>query len=414
RRPPAGARRGRGRGRARRLLRGVPVRGVEVVRAAPRARDATGVAPGSARPGAGDVRAQGRRDPRLRVAGAGHVPLRGAPAQAAASSPPARRRRADLAPAGGAGVRILVTGGAGFIGGHLVERLAGDGHELLVVDDLSTGSAANLPPRIRLLEADFVAPAARVALASFRPAAVVHLAAQIDAAASVLDPLADARTNVISTLELLEICRSLSPRPRLLFASSAAVYPEDVALPAVESAAGSPATPYGVAKLAVEHYLACYRSAHGLASAALRFANVYGPRQGARGEGGVVAIFARALASGGAPRIFGDGRQTRDFVHVADVAEAIARALGARAQGTFNVSTGVETDIRTVFASLAGRLRPGAEPELAPPRPGDVARSALSYGAIASALGWRPSVALAEGLAGTADWFRTAAGKDPE
>ena len=310
-------------------------------------------------------------------------------------------------------MRILVTGGAGFIGGHLVERLAGEGHELLVVDDLSTGSVEHLPPPARLVESDFAAPAALAAVAAFRPAAIVHLAAQIDAAASVVDPLADARTNVLSTLALLEACRALEARPRVVFASSAAVYPEGVPLPAREAAAGSPATPYGVAKLAVEHYLACYRSAHRLSSLALRFANVYGPRQGARAEGGVVAIFARALASDRRARIFGDGRQTRDFVHVADVVDALMRALGSAAQGSFNVSTAVETDVRTVFALLAGRLRPGAEPERAPPRPGDVARSALSYDAAASGLGWRPTVALAEGLAGTADWFLGRSGKDP-
>ena len=311
-------------------------------------------------------------------------------------------------------MRILVTGGAGFIGGHLVERLAGEGHAVLVVDDLSTGTTAYLPPAARLVESDFVAPAALAALAAFRPAAVVHLAAQIDAAASVLAPLADARTNVLATLELLEACRALATPPRLVFASSAAVYPVGVALPAVEPAAASPATPYGVAKLAVEHYLACYRRAHGFGTTALRFANVYGPRQGARGEGGVVAVFARALAAGATPRIFGDGRQTRDFVHVADVVEALARVLTGDAPGAYNVATGIETGVATVFALLAARLRPGAEPAPAPPRPGDVARSALSYEAIASALGWRPSVALADGLAGTADWFRAATGKDPQ
>jgi UDP-glucose 4-epimerase len=311
-------------------------------------------------------------------------------------------------------VRILVTGGAGFIGGHLVERVAAEGHQVLVIDDLSTGTAEHLPPSARLLESDFASPAALAGLAAFRPAAVVHLAAQIDAAASVLDPVADARTNVLSTLMLLEACRALAPLPRFLFASSAAVYAEGVPLPATEASAGAPATPYGASKLAVEHYLGCYRRAHGLSSAALRFANVYGPRQGARAEGGVVAIFARALAGGRTPAVFGDGRQTRDFVHVADVVEALLRARDSGAQGAFNVSTGVETDVRTVFARLAERLRPGAEPQLAPPRPGDVARSALSYEAIAFGLGWRPSITLADGLVGTADWFLATAGKDPK
>jgi UDP-glucose 4-epimerase len=309
-------------------------------------------------------------------------------------------------------MRILVTGGAGFIGGHLVERLAAERHELLVVDDLSTGSRDHLPAGVPLLERDFASAEALAEVAAFRPGAVVHLAAQIDAAASVLDPVADAETNVLATLRLLEACRRLDPMPRLVFASSAAVYAADVPLPAVEESAGAPATPYGASKLAVEHYLGTYRRTHGLSAIALRFANVYGPRQGAQGEGGVVAIFARALAAGRAPRIYGDGRQTRDFVHVADVAEAIRRALASGVQGAFNVSTALETDVATVFGLIAARLAPGAAAETAPPRPGDVARSALSYAAIASHLGWRPRIALAEGLAGTADWFRGEARKD--
>jgi len=309
-------------------------------------------------------------------------------------------------------MRILVTGGAGFIGGHLVERLAGERHDLLVIDDLSTGSREHLPAGLPLVERDFASAEALAELAAFRPAAVVHLAAQIDAAASVLDPVRDAETNVLATLRLLEACRRLAPAPRFVFASSAAVYAAAVPLPALEASAGEPATPYGASKLAVEHYLGSYRRTHGLSSIALRFANVYGPRQGARGEGGVVAIFARALAAGGRPRVFGDGSQTRDFVHVADVAEAIRLALAADAGGAFNVATAVETDVATVFGLLAARLAPGTTAEAAPPRPGDVARSALSYAAIAARLGWRPRIALAEGLAGTADWFLGAAGKD--
>ncbi len=310
-------------------------------------------------------------------------------------------------------MRILVTGGAGFIGSHLVERLLDDGHQLLVVDDLSTGSREHLPAPVPLLENDFEAEEALARAAAFHPDAVVHLAARIDAAASVLDPIADARTNVLATLRLLEVCRRLKPAPRIVFASSAAVYGDEVGLPAVESSAGAPATPYGASKLAVEHYLGTFRRAYGLSSIALRFANVYGPRQGARGEGGVVAIFARELGAGRRPRIYGDGSQTRDFVHVRDVVEAARRALEVDVQGAFNVSTGLETGVRELYDLLAGRLAPGLAPDFAPPRPGDVPRSALSYAAIASRLGWRPRIAVADGLVDTSEWFRAAAGKEP-
>jgi UDP-glucose 4-epimerase len=310
-------------------------------------------------------------------------------------------------------MRILVTGGAGFIGAHLVGRLFDEGHELLVVDDLSTGSREHLPAAVPLLECDLESEQALARAAAFHPEAVVHLAARIDAAASVLDPVADARTNILATLRLLEVCRRLQPRPRIVFASSAAVYGDGVALPAVEASAGAPATPYGASKLAVEHYLGAFRRAYGLSSIALRFANVYGPRQGARGEGGVVAIFARELAAGRRPRIYGDGSQTRDFVHVRDVVEAARRALEADVQGAFNVSTGRETGVRDLFDLLARRLAPDLAPEPAPPRSGDVPRSALSYAAIASRLGWRPRIAVADGLEDTSEWFRAAAGKEP-
>jgi UDP-glucose 4-epimerase len=246
----------------------------------------------------------------------------------------------------------------------------------------------------------------------FRPDAIVHLAAQVDARRSVEEPLVDARINLLDTLALLAAARRAGTR-RFVFASSAAVYGDPGRTPTPEEAPTRPISPYGAAKRAVELYLDALAGDGGPGWAALRFANVYGPRQSAVGEAGVVAVFCRRLAAGELPRIHGDGGQTRDYVYAGDVAEAIERALVAAANGIWNVSTGVETSVSDLFERLAAALSPGARAPHDPPRAGDPRRSALSFARIERELGWRPRTPLAEGLAATAAWFRAGEGTRP-
>jgi UDP-glucose 4-epimerase len=309
-------------------------------------------------------------------------------------------------------MRILVTGGAGFIGSHAVERLAAGGHDLRVVDDLSSGRLANLPAGTPVEVTTVAAAVAGGLVERFRPEAIVHLAAQVDARRSVEEPLVDAQVNLLDTLALVAAARRAGTR-RFVFASSAAVYGDPATIPTPEAEPTRPISPYGAAKRAVELYLDALAGDGGPSWAALRFANVYGPRQGALGEAGVVAVFCRRLAAGDTPRIHGDGGQTRDYVFVGDVAEAIARSLAAGASGIWNVSTGVETSVNDLFARLAATLAPGARALHDPPRAGDPRRSALSFGRIERELGWRPRTPLTEGLAATAAWFRAEEGNDP-
>lgn len=309
-------------------------------------------------------------------------------------------------------MRILITGGAGFIGSHAVERLAAEGHDLLVVDDLSSGRLANLPAGTPVEVTTVAAAVAGGLVERFRPEAIVHLAAQVDARRSVEEPLADAQVNLLDTLALVAAARRAGTR-RFVFASSAAVYGDPATIPTPEVEPTRPISPYGAAKRAVELYLDALAGDGGPAWVALRFANVYGPRQGALGEAGVVAVFCRRLAAGATPRIHGDGGQTRDYVFVGDVADAIARALAFDGSGIWNVSTGVETSVNDLFARLAATLAPGARALHDPPRAGDPRRSALSFGRIERDFGWRPRTPLAEGLAATAAWFGAEEGNDP-
>jgi len=305
-------------------------------------------------------------------------------------------------------VRALVTGGAGFIGSHLVDALVERGDEVTVIDDLSTGRGENIAAAMsrgaKLIPAD-VTDAAAVSriCAELRPERVFHLAAQVDVRISVSDPGLDARINVEGTVNLLDAARA-NGAGGFVLASSCAVYgePEPGSVPLAETAPLSPGSPYGQAKLAAEGYVALYRELHGLRAASLRFGNVYGPRQGAVGEAGVVSIFSRLLASGGTPTVFGDGLQTRDFVYVGDVVAALLAAAEAEAVGEYNVGTGLETSVLELVDALAGVAgRAGMEPEMAPPRAGEIERMALDAGLLRSAFGWRESVPLTEGLRAT-------------
>lgn len=302
-------------------------------------------------------------------------------------------------------MKALVSGGAGFIGSHLVDALIARGDEVTVIDNLSTGRGENIADAMargaKLIPADVTDLAAveRVCR-NQRPDRVFHLAAQVDVRVSVRDPGFDVRINVEGTVNLLEASRKTGAGGFVL-ASSCAVYgePDLTQVPLDESAPLRPGSPYGQAKLAAEGYVALYRKLHGLRAANMRFGNVYGPRQGAVGEAGVVAIFCRELISGGSPVVFGDGTQTRDFVYVGDVVAALLTASDRGAVGEFNVGTGRETTVLELVESLAtigGRA--DFIPEALPARPGDIERMALDAGRLRSAFDWREQVPLEVGL----------------
>jgi UDP-glucose 4-epimerase len=310
-------------------------------------------------------------------------------------------------------MRTLVTGGSGFIGSAVVDRLVGDGHQVTVVDDLSTGRRENLSGalasgRVELAEADLAGPELPGLVARARPEVVYHLAAQIDVRRSVSDPLHDARVNVLGTIALAKAALEAGCR-RLVFASSGGtVYgePDPSALPIDEHYPPRVTNPYGVSKRSAEDYLASFADLHGLEPVSLRLGNVYGPRQDPHGEAGVVAIFCNRLLAGEPVTIFGDGRQTRDYVFVEDVVDAfVAGGEHPAAPGAkVNIGTGVETSVLELYDALRGVVGRGGEPEFAPARPGELARIALDCAEAERVLGWRPRADLAEGLARTWAW----------
>jgi UDP-glucose 4-epimerase len=294
----------------------------------------------------------------------------------------------------------LVTGGAGFIGSNLVDALLERGDRVTVLDDLSTGRLANVNPAAHLVTAGILV--AGEAMDADPPDLVFHLAAQIDVRRAIEDPEHDARVNVGGTAAVLEGARRNGAARVVLASTGGAIYGDAATIPTPEDAPVAPLSPYGTSKASAELYLELYARLHGLSTVALRFANVYGPRQDPLGEGGVVAIFCAAAAGEREARIYGDGRQTRDFVYVGDVVQACLTAAGAGATGAYNVATGRETSV----VELAEKL--GIEPEFEPERVGEVRRSCLDPTRAREALGWRAEVGIDEGLARTLDWVRSA------
>ncbi|MDP9486547.1 MAG: SDR family oxidoreductase [Actinomycetota bacterium] len=295
-------------------------------------------------------------------------------------------------------MRVLLTGGAGFIGSHVAEALLARGHEVCVVDDLSSGKRENVPKGADFFEADVRTGCAEV-FRSFRPEALCHQAAQMDVRRSVREPDLDADVNVLGTVRLLEACVAHGVG-RVVFASTGgAVYGEQDEFPAPEEHPQYPVSPYGVSKLAGERYLNYYRAQYGLPYAALRYANVYGPRQDPHGEAGVVAIFSGNLAAGRPSTIFGTGEQTRDYVYVGDVARANVLALeGDPPSGAYNVGTGIETSVAALYEKMLALTGRDLPPERGPARPGEQSRSSVDPTKAARELGWKPEVDLASGL----------------
>ena len=294
-------------------------------------------------------------------------------------------------------MRAIVTGGAGFVGSHLVDALVARGDEVTVVDDLSTGRREHVHAAARLVEHDIRRPLLLDADVIF------HLAAQADVGTSVKRPVFDAEVNVLGTLNILESAREVGAA--VVFASTGGAIYGDVDGPAAEDAPLQPVSPYGMAKLAAEAYVAGWRRVHGLRTVVLRFANIYGPRQSASLEGGVIAIFLERLAKGEETLVFGDGGQTRDFVHVDDVVVALLRAAG-REGGTFNIGTGVETSVNRLHELCRQACGIDKPPGHGPPRLGDARRSVLDVTRAEQELGWRAQVALDAGLERTWGWMR--------
>jgi UDP-glucose 4-epimerase len=306
-------------------------------------------------------------------------------------------------------MRILVTGGAGFIGSQVADAFLAAGHEVAVVDDLSTGVRANLPAQARCFELDIRSAALDRAVAEFQPECVSHHAAQMSVGVSTREPRRDADINILGALNLLEAAVRHGVR-RIVFASTGgAMYGEQEQLPTPETVFPEPVSPYGVAKLAVERYLHAFQTMHGLEAVALRYANVYGPRQNPHGEAGVVAIFCRAIAEGRSFTINGDGGQTRDYTYVGDIVRANLLAVALPLTGRMpilNIGSGIEASVNDLVARLAEIAGRPLAYRHGPAKPGEQRRSALDAGLAKRVLGWEPTTDLATGLSQTFAWFR--------
>jgi len=306
-------------------------------------------------------------------------------------------------------VTTLVTGGAGFIGSTLVDRLIAAGERVVVVDDMSSGRPENLADartaagdRLTIVELNISDPGLADLMATTRPDVVFHLAAQVDVRASVTDPITDARVNVLGTIAVAEAARAAGVRKIVFASSGGSIYGLPEHLPVAETAPVQPLSPYAVAKVAGELYLNAYSARHGVQCTHLALANVYGPRQDPHGEAGVVAIFTHALLTGASTRLFGDGGNTRDYVYVADVAAAMQAAAAPGWDRTrFNIGTGRQTSDRELHSALARAVGVPDAPTYAPARAGDLRHSAVDAGLAGRLLGWTPRHDLADGLAST-------------
>lgn len=302
-------------------------------------------------------------------------------------------------------MKIMVTGGAGFIGSHLVDAVVSLGNRVAVVDNLSTGQRHYLPPEASFFEMDVRDRRLFSLLDQERPDVVIHHAAQVDVTTSLADPLFDAEVNILGSLNLLEACRRSGVK-KIIYASSSAGFGDPKYLPIDEEHPCVPLSPYGVTKHTFEHFLHLYRLNYGLNWTALRYGNVYGPRQDPFGGGGVVAIFSRKMLDGVTPTIFGDGEQTRDFVYAEDVVDANLKAIHAGDGRVYNIGSGVETSVNQIFEALKAIMGFVGEPIYAAPRSGEIRRMCLSIGKAVAELGWKPSVSLSEGLRRTVEFFR--------
>jgi UDP-glucose 4-epimerase len=302
-------------------------------------------------------------------------------------------------------MRVIVTGGAGFIGSHLTDAFLARGDDVTVIDDLSAGRPARLDERVALNELSVTdAWLLSEAIESARPDLICHLAAQIDVRASVARPAVDAQTNVVGTINVLEAAKAAGSQV-LLCSTGGALYGRDAPIPSMEDVLPLPESPYGIGKYCAEQYLGLYNRLHDTAHSVLRLANVYGPRQDPTGEAGVVAIFCSQMLAGDPPTIFGDGSQTRDYVYVGDVVSAFLAAADQRRPGTWNIGTGAEVSVLDLMRVVANVIGQTADCTLAPPRPGELQRSALAIDRARLDLGWKATTGLEEGVRAVCDWI---------
>lgn len=302
-------------------------------------------------------------------------------------------------------MRVLVTGGAGFIGSHLTDAFLARGDEVTVLDDLSSGRAGRLDDHaaLRKLSITDAGPLTEV-IGQLRPELICHLAAQIDVRSSVAAPAVDAQVNVVGTVNVLEAARVAGAR--VLFASSGgALYGRDAPIPSREEVLPLPESPYGIGKYCAEQYLGLYNRLHGTRHSVLRLANVYGPRQDPTGDAGVIPIFCGCVLAGQEPTIYGDGAQTRDLVYVADAVSAFLAAADSRRPGTWNTGTGTEISVLDLISIIAGIAGRPVTPRFAPARVGDLKRSSLAVDRVARDLGWRAETALADGMTKVYRWI---------
>lgn len=308
-------------------------------------------------------------------------------------------------------MRALVTGGAGFIGSAVADRLLAHGYDVYVIDDLSTGTLTNLGEarregRVKFHRFDIRSEGVREMFMQTRPEVVLHLAAQGSVPTSVSDPIRDAQINAIGLLRVLDACVAAGTRKIVFASSGGTIYGPQDSFPIPETATGRPASPYGITKRTGEDYLRFFRAEHGLEFTSLALANVYGPRQDPQGEAGVVAIFASKLIAGQPPTIYGTGDDTRDYVYVSDVAHAFVKACDAGSGETINIGTARETSVNELFKLMAEAAGYAGEASYGPPRPGDLPRNALDPSKAAKILDWRPWTSLSDGLRETVAWFR--------
>jgi UDP-glucose 4-epimerase len=303
-------------------------------------------------------------------------------------------------------VKVLVTGGAGFIGSHVADRLIREGYKVTIIDNLSTGSEMNINPKAKFFEVDIRSAVIDKIFEKTKPDILCHHAAQIDVRKSTDDPILDAQVNIIGTLNLLGACVRHKVKKVIFASTGGAIYGEQDYFPADEKHPANPLSPYGVTKLTIEKYLLFFRETRGIEYVSLRYANVYGPRQNPLGEAGVVAIFSRKLLTGEQAIVNGDGKQTRDFVFVDDVVESNVLAINYTKSDIFNIGTGVETDINMLFGMLRDETKSTQEEVHAPAKAGEQQRSVLDSSRAEKLLGWKPRLSMEQGLARTVEYFK--------
>lgn len=302
-------------------------------------------------------------------------------------------------------MKVLVTGGAGFIGSHIVDSLIENGYDVCVVDNLSRGNRKNVNSRAKFYEKDIRDKDLIHIFKEEKPDYVIHEAAQICVNNSVKDPIEDAEINVIGSINVLEACRQTEVK-KVLYPASAAIFGEPQYLPVDEEHPLNMISPYGVSKHTVEHYLGVYNKLYGIEYNVLRYANVYGPRQDSSGEGGVVAIFCDTLKDGKSPFIFGDGKQTRDFVYVKDVVNANLMALKSNFSGIYNVCTNTEISVNDLFDCIRNIINPDIKVIYKDKRPGDIENSYMTYDKIKMDMNWSPKYSLQEGIKETVEYYK--------